>query len=1092
MPRTPSLRRRLLVALAGAMLLLGAMSVSARAEGYGELEHFGEAGIRHGQFQLPSEVHAYALGVDPTDNSVYVGDEPTAGEYRIQKFSAAGKYIASVSFKPPNPASLEGIAVDPSLERIYVLAVSYRGASASIDPEKSAAGTLYAFKTKQSGEKLESAISGASKEDEEGVLANSKTLETESEVQGHALLDPSGIAVDPTTHDVIVMGQEDEGAKGLRVALQNVTETGTLGSRYVDKTDCFGGEGSPECEAGGAEEPNSPVVSQTGRVYVESIDRIWEIPSDFTSSQPPKPFIQFSLLIEELVEFPGEPSPEAGGGLSLVPEGASEGTIYAYAHILQKIGGILGAKYPGALAFKYTEKAGVVESSELGWTGGQSEATGGGKCTIGVHESPSLAAGKEHDLFVFDPKPATPKHPSADPHVDEFGPGGGGCPTASASVPGATVKGQAVTEVPAGTKVTLSSTVEQANALSVEWNFGDGHTETVSTDEFQTTKVTHEYKLGGEHTITETIHTDDLQTPEVVVTGTLKVTGGSTTEAVSITTQPVAQEVTEGETATFTAAAAGVPTPTVQWQLSTNGGGTWSDVSGATSDTLKVEHTTMSESGYEYQAVFTNEVSKATTAAATLTVKALKEAPAVTENPADKAVLVGEDAVFEAVASGLPAPTAQWQLSTDGGGTWSDVPGATAGTLTVKGATTSENDYEYRAVFTNEVSSATSAAATLTVSTRSEAPAVTENPVDKSVVAGADAVFEAAASGIPTPAVQWQLSTNGGGSWSDLPGATSATLNVEHTTESESGYEYRAVFTNEVSTATTTAATLTVSIPKEAPTVTENPVDKGVLVGGKAVFEATASGLPAPAVQWQLSTDGGGTWSDVPGATADALTVSGATTSESGYEYRAVFTNEVSQATTTVATLTVKEKEPEAGKHKEEKSGESIVSPIGSKEPLGWPEEPLVSPLPAGSSPASGGSVLGGQTHGSSPSPDAELTSTTLTTNTTGAVSLVVSCPTGESSCAGTVTLRTLGAVSARKKKGKATVLTLASGSFTVAGGATQPVTLRLSGQARALLARLQVLRVIATIVAHDATGATHTTQATVTLHAPKTKHGRD
>jgi hypothetical protein len=81
--------------------------------------------------------------------------------------------------------------------------------------------------------------------------------------------------------------------------------------------------------------------------------------------------------------------------------------------------------------------------------------------------------------------------------------------------------------------------------------------------------------LGGEHTITETIHTDDLQTPEVVVQGKLKVTGGSTTEAVKITSQPSSGEVTEGETATFTAAAAGVPAPTVQWQLSTDGGGTW-------------------------------------------------------------------------------------------------------------------------------------------------------------------------------------------------------------------------------------------------------------------------------------------------------------------------------------------------------------------------------------------------------------------------------------------------------------------------------------------------------------------------------------
>jgi hypothetical protein len=70
-------------------------------------------------------------------------------------------------------------------------------------------------------------------------------------------------------------------------------------------------------------------------------------------------------------------------------------------------------------------------------------------------------------------------------------------------------------------------------------------------------------------------------------------------------------------------------------------------------------------------------------------------------------------------------------------------------------------------------------------------------------------------------------------------------------------------------------------------------------------------------------------------------------------------------------------------------------------------------------------------------------------------------------------------------------VLTLATGVFTVAGGATMPVTLRLSGQARTLLAQLHVLRVSATIVAHDTTGATHTTRATVTLHAPRTKHGK-
>ena len=115
MSRTPSLRRRLLVAFAGAMLLLGAMGGVARGESYGELGHFGKgAGIDPGQFRIPAEkVEVHAFGVDPTDNSVYVGDEPIKGEYRIQKFSATGLFLASVSFKPANPIGLEGIAVDP-------------------------------------------------------------------------------------------------------------------------------------------------------------------------------------------------------------------------------------------------------------------------------------------------------------------------------------------------------------------------------------------------------------------------------------------------------------------------------------------------------------------------------------------------------------------------------------------------------------------------------------------------------------------------------------------------------------------------------------------------------------------------------------------------------------------------------------------------------------------------------------------------------------------------------------------------------------------------------------------------------------------
>jgi len=163
-------------------------------------------------------------------------------------------------------------------------------------------------------------------------------------------------------------------------------------------------------------------------------------------------------------------------------------------------------------------------------------------------------------------------------------------------------------------------------------------------------------------------------------------------------------------------------------------------------------------------------------------------------------------------------------------------------------------------------------------------------------------MFEATASGFPAPTVQWQLSTDGGGTWSAVEGATTAQLTIASASVSEDGYEYRAVFANAAGSATSQAATLTVHVP---PLVTQQPVGTTIEVGQSAVFEATASGFPAPTVQWQISTDGGGTWSEVPGATTGQLSIENATTAESGHKYRAVFTNPGGVTTSSAATLTV-------------------------------------------------------------------------------------------------------------------------------------------------------------------------------------------
>src|SRR5206468_3785141 len=91
------------------------------------------------------------------------------------------------------------------------------------------------------------------------------------------------------------------------------------------------------------------------------------------------------------------------------------------------------------------------------------------------------------------------------------------------------------------------------------------------------------------------------------------------TEPPTITLQPTNQTVTAGQTASFTAAATGSPTPTVQWQMSRDGGVTFSNISGATSTSLSFT-TALSQNGNKYRAVFTNSAGSATTTAATLTV----------------------------------------------------------------------------------------------------------------------------------------------------------------------------------------------------------------------------------------------------------------------------------------------------------------------------------------------------------------------------------------------------------------------------------------------------------------------------------------
>jgi alpha-tubulin suppressor-like RCC1 family protein len=374
------------------------------------------------------------------------------------------------------------------------------------------------------------------------------------------------------------------------------------------------------------------------------------------------------------------------------------------------------------------------------------------------------------------------------------------------------------------------------------------------------------------------------------------IAAAETNKAPKLSKQPASVTVEEGHAAAFATAASGVPTPSAQWQVSTNGGVSWSAIEGAQQATLTIASPIASENGDQFRVVYKNVAGEATSKAATLTVQ---KAPTITAQPASTTVEESQNASFEASASGSPAPSVKWEVSSNGGTTWAAVAGATANRLTIAGASTALSGHLYRASFKNTTGTAVSEAATLTVQ---KAPAITKQPSNLAVEEGQAVVLEATASGFPTPTARWEVSTDGGGSWSVIEGASSSQLTIASALVSEDGDQFRAVFTNAAGSATSQLATLSVSAP---PRVTQQPLGTTIEVGEGTVFEAAGSGHPTPGVQWEISTNGGSSWSAIAGATTDQLGVQNAKASENGDQYRAAFTNTAGQATSNVAVLTV-------------------------------------------------------------------------------------------------------------------------------------------------------------------------------------------
>ncbi len=183
-------------------------------------------------------------------------------------------------------------------------------------------------------------------------------------------------------------------------------------------------------------------------------------------------------------------------------------------------------------------------------------------------------------------------------------------------------------------------------------------------------------------------------------------------------------------------------------------------------------------------------------------------APAITQQPADLSVATGQPASFTVAASGTAPLTYQWQRN------GADIAGATTTTYSLAATVLTDSGATFRAVVTNVAGSATSVAATLTVTSAAPVLTVTPQPADTSVAAGTSASFTVGGNcSSGTLAIQWQRSPAGAPVWAAIAGATAATYSFA-TVIGDTGAQFRALLDcSGQSGVASNVATLTVTAP---------------------------------------------------------------------------------------------------------------------------------------------------------------------------------------------------------------------------------------------------------------------------------------
>ena len=265
--------------------------------------------------------------------------------------------------------------------------------------------------------------------------------------------------------------------------------------------------------------------------------------------------------------------------------------------------------------------------------------------------------------------------------------------------------------------------------------------------------------------------------------------------------------------------------------------------------------------------------------------------PTFAIQPTNTAVIVSSNASFATSLSGSLPMSLQWYFNnaplTDDSG----ISGSTNACLTIANVQTN-NGGNYQLVASNIVGVTTSSVAMLTPIILP--PVITVQPISQTATTGSNVFFTVSVTGTPPYNYQWY--SNGNPLADDgihLAGSATNSLSISNLTTADAG-NYTLHVNNISGSDNSAIASLTVLVP---PVITVQPVGRSVPPGMPTTFNASATGIPTPSLQWQLN----GT--NIPGATGTNYTASTVGSNDLGF-YHLFASNSVGTVSSTDAQLT--------------------------------------------------------------------------------------------------------------------------------------------------------------------------------------------